>query len=81
MTQEIMVAIINEETNIVENVIVIGGVWQAPKGFYMVVTPDAKIGDTYDKNLGVFVMPEQEGGGVVEQFKLDSSNNLNKIKG
>lgn len=66
MTNEIMAAVINAKTNIVENVVVLGGVWQAPEGSYLVVTPEARIGDFYDKDLGVFVAPKDETDGKVE---------------
>lgn len=57
---EIKAAIINEQTNIVENLIVLGGVWQAPQGFYLVVSQDAGIGDFYDPTTAQFVKPETE---------------------
>jgi hypothetical protein len=56
---DINAAIIDENTNIVTNTIVLGGVWQAPQGFYLVVSQDAGIGDYFDKATAQFVKPEQ----------------------
>lgn len=50
-------AIVNEETNKVENITV---PWQAPVGFYAVETDVGAIGDTYDPETGEFTKPEQD---------------------
>lgn len=55
---DINVAIIDENTNIVTNTIVLGGVWQAPHGFYLVVSQDAGIGDYFDKANAKFIKSE-----------------------
>lgn len=55
---EIAACVINSETNIVENVIVLGGTWIAPEGYYLVVSDIGAIGDVFDKDTGVFVKAE-----------------------
>ena len=56
---EMQAASIDENTNIVDNTIVLGGVWQAPQGFYLVVSDIAGVGDYFDKATAQFVKPEQ----------------------
>lgn len=55
---ELVACIINSETNIVENVIVIGGTWIAPDGYYLVVSNNGAIGNVFDKDTATFVKIE-----------------------
>lgn len=53
--------VINNETNVVENVVMLGGLWRAPEGSYLVVVPEdnlCSIGDIYDEATGEFITPE-----------------------
>ena len=52
---EIKACIVSKQTNVVENVIVLGTPWMAPEGFYLVVSETGAIGDVYDKNTATFI--------------------------
>jgi len=54
---ELVACVINNETNIVENAIVLGGTWIAPEGFYLVVSDKGGIGDHFNKATGEFFSP------------------------
>jgi hypothetical protein len=61
---ELVACVINSETNIVENVIVLGGTWIAPEGFYLVVSSEGAIGYSFDKATGKFSNPFDNHGEV-----------------
>lgn len=55
-------AVINEQTNIVENIIVPPSgtqAWFVPNGYYAILTDVGLIGWSYDKVNEVFIEPEE----------------------
>ena len=49
--------VINEETNIVENVIVLGDSWTPPEGYYHVISNVGTIGMVFDPVTQEFSTP------------------------
>lgn len=55
-----ILAIINTQTNIVENVAVApSGAWSPPVGFIAIETETAAIGDIYDPETNAFNKPQE----------------------
>lgn len=52
-------ALIKKSNNKVENVIIIDNDYEPPKGYYVIESETAAIGDTYDKNESEFVTPPE----------------------
>lgn len=54
---ETTIALINQQTDFVENIIVVGDTWQCPEGFYTASSIGANIGWLYDQNSQTYSDP------------------------